>query len=295
MPRIPFNRIPPTPASSNKAANALRYVLFSLFLLNWLLVWLRLWLCPSLLNGAHWPEGLLSILAVTAVGAALNRQLPLQNVVLVSCLVAFLGGVVSCLGAVTSIPFGPFFYTDQIGQEILPHLPAVVPLLWVTVLLTCRGVVRLILRPWQGHRNYGFYILGLAAVLVVLFDLALDPFAVKTLELWRWAPTQLPLTWYSAPIPNFLGWGVSGLLILAFATPSLINKKPVRFPPNYYPLWIWLLLMALFLTAAAVHHLRAAVVLISLQMLAVTFLSFRGCGKTAGSTPATRAAQNQLR
>ena len=41
------------------------------------------------------------------------------------------------------------------------------------------------------------------------------------------------------------------ILSLAFATPALINKKPVRFPPDYDPLMIWVMAMFVFALAGA--------------------------------------------
>jgi hypothetical protein len=39
------------------------------------------------------------------------------------------------------------------------------------------------------------------------------------------------------------------VLALAFATPTLINKKPVHFPPDYDPLVIWATAMFSFVLA----------------------------------------------
>ena len=252
-------------------------VLFGLFLLQFALVWSRLWLPKPPFGEARWPDGLLVVLTTTTVLASLTCQLPGQNVMLASFIIAFIAGAVQTLGTLTAIPFGPFVYTDHIGQQLFYPLPWAVPLVWLTVILVARGVARLILRPWRNTSTYGFRLIGLTTLLVVLVDLGLEPFATRVKHLWFWNPTKLKFDWYTTPGINFFGWAITTLLIMAFATPSLINKKPGPQPPSdYYPLVIWLLLNFLFATGAAVHQLWPAVGLISLISVLVTLFAVRG-------------------
>jgi uncharacterized membrane protein len=196
---------------------------------------------------------------------------------LAAVIIAFLAGAVQTLGALTAIPFGPYVYTAKIGQGLFGPLPWVVPLVWITVILASRGVARLMLRPWRRTQTYGFRLIGLTILLVVLLDVGLEPFATRVKHFWLWNPTKLNFDWYSAPWINFLGWALTTLLILAFATPSLINKKPrPQPPPDYTPLIVWLLLSFLFATGAAVHQLWPALALISLISVGVTVFAMRG-------------------
>jgi uncharacterized membrane protein len=252
-------------------------VFFGLFLIEAALDWTRLWLVPGLLGSARWPEGVLVVLAAATTVASLARRLPAQNVMLALAIVAFIGGAVQSLGALTGIPFGPYLYNYQnIGQVLFPPLPWAVPLVWIVAVLNSRGVARLMLRPWRKTRAYGFWVIGLATVLVVLFDFGLEPFATRVKGYWYWAPTKLPFAWYGAPFVNFLGWAVATLLILAFATPSLIDKKKVRHPPDYHPLVIWLVLDVLFATAAMAHQLWPAAALIVAACIIATIFAVRG-------------------
>ncbi len=252
-------------------------VLFGLFLLQFGLVWTRLWLPWPLLGSARWPDGLLVVLTTATVVASLTRELPGQNVMLASTIIAFIAGATQSLGALTAIPFGPYTYTEHIGQQLFYPLPWAVPLMWIVVILTSRGVARLALRPWRKTQTYGFRLIGFTTLLVVLLDAGLEPFATSVKHYWLWSPTKLRLDWYSAPWVNFLGWAVTTLLILAFATPSLINKKPrPQPPPEYAPLLVWLLLNFLLATGAAVYHLWPAVGVIALGSLLVTVFALRG-------------------
>jgi uncharacterized membrane protein len=251
--------------------------LFALFLLQFALVWTRLWLPWPLLGAARWPDGLLVVLATATVVASLTRELPGQNVMLASIIIAFIAAAAQSLGALTAMPFGPYTYTERVGQQLFYPLPWAVPLMWIVVILVSRGVARLTLRPWRKTQAYGFRLIGVTTLLVVLLDAGLEPFATRVKHYWLWSPTKIRLDWYSAPWVNFLGWAVTTLLILAFATPSLINKQPrPQPPPEYSPLAIWLLLNFLFATGAAVHHLWPAVGVISLGSLVVTVFALRG-------------------
>ena len=258
-------------------APKVRRVLFGLFLLQFALVWARLWLPWPLLGNARWPDGLLVVLTTATLLASLTRQLPGQNVMLASVIIAFLAGVFQTLGTLTAIPFGPYVYTDEIGQQLFHPLPWAVPLVWVAVILASRGVARLMLRPWRKTQNYGFRLIGLTILLVVLLDVGLEPFATSVKHYWFWNPTKLKFDWYSTPCVNFLGWAVTALLILAFATPSLINKKPMpQPPPDYSSLTVWLLMNLLFATGAAVHRLWPAVGVIILISVAAGVFAVRG-------------------
>jgi uncharacterized membrane protein len=276
MNRVVLKDIPLKPAGSLAWPKRVHFIFFALFLVVFLLVWARLWLPYPVLGQGRWPDGMLVVLAAGTTLASLTRRLPGQNVMLASFIIALIGGVAHTVGALTAVPFGPIVYTDRIGQRLFDPLPWAVPLLWLVAILNSRGVARLILRPWRQTRAYGFWLLGLTVALVVLLDLALEPYATQVKEFWRWQPTKLPLDWYTAPLVNFFAWAVTALLILAFATPSLLNKKPVKSPPDYYSLAVWLLLNLLFLTGAAVHHLRVASAVILAQSIIVAGYALRG-------------------
>ena len=277
MNRVALRRVPLRSSRFSGLAPKVQGVLFGLFLLQFALVWTRLWLPWPLLGSVRWPDGLLMVLTTAAVLASLARQLPGQNVMLAATIIAFIGSAAQTLGALTAIPFGPFVYTEHIGQQLFYPLPWAVPMVWIAVLLASRGVARLILRPWRKTQNYGFTLIGITTLLVVLLDVGLEPFATNVKHYWFWNPTKLKFDWYTTPWVNFFGWAVTALLILAFATPSLINKKPMPQPrPEYSPLVVWLLLNLLFATGAAVHHLWPAAGVIALGIVAVTVFAIRG-------------------
>jgi uncharacterized membrane protein len=277
MNRVMLRQIPLRSKRFSGWAPKVQRVLFGLFVLQFTLVWARLWLPWSLFPNARWPEGVLLVLTVATLAASLTCQLPGQNVMLASLIIAFIASAMQSLGALTAIPFGPYVYTDHFGRQLFYPLPWPVPLVWIAAVLASRGAARLALRPWRKTRTYGFRLIGLTTLLVVLLDLGLEPFATRVMHYWFWNPTKLRLDWYSTPWVNFLGWTVTTLLILAFATPSFINKKPVSPPPpDYSPLAVWLLLSLLFATGAALNHLWLAVGLVFLGSIGVAAFAVRG-------------------
>jgi uncharacterized membrane protein len=285
--RVELKHIPLKPASRlTGLPRLLHRVLFGLFLLQFAVVWVKLWLPLPWLGDTHSPEGFLPgfllLLASATTCAGLGRQLPGQNVLLASILIAVLAGSLQLFGARTAIPFGPFVYDpDRIGQFLLPLLPWSVPFIWLVFILNSRGAARLILRPWRHDQAYGLRVIALTVLLVVLLDLAFEPFATRVKGYWSWKPTLLHSTWYDTPWVNFLGWTVSAALILAFTTPALIRKKPGNPPPDFHPLAVWLLLNLLFLTGAATRHLWAAVAVTSVQSVAVAGLALWGGNRSS--------------
>ncbi len=72
-------------------------------------------------------------------------------------------------------------------------------------------------------------------------------------------PEKFPLAWEGVSPANCIGWGTVSLLILAFATPVLINKQLSKpSPPDFHPLAVWLGAISLFAAGAALHGLWLA-------------------------------------
>lgn len=250
--------------------------LFILFLVlcpvNLALLWLQIELSP----GFRWLEGACLFSAAGTSLLALGRRLPLQNVVMAAVVITVISGGVVALGVTTGVPFGTYIYSDLMGDRIGNVLPWSIPLLWIAIIINSRGVARLIMRPWRKTNFYGFWVIGLTCLLAVILDLGLEPFAVQVKGYWIWRMPESVAHWYSAPWINFLGWFVTTLAILVFATPWLINKQPIKRPMDYHPLLTWLLLNAWFMAGNGAKHLWPAVALSLVGCLAVAIYAIRG-------------------
>jgi bisanhydrobacterioruberin hydratase len=222
-------------------------------------------------NGGVAPAAFLLVTAAATL-STLAGQLPAQNVILASVIIIVLGSSLHIAGALSGVPFGAYTYKPGAGKLLLGPMPWTVPFLWLVFLLNSRGVARLALRPWRNSRYYGFWVFGATALLVVLLELGLEPFATRVQSMWTWQPTKLNLNWYDTPETNFLGWTIGSLLILAFVTPVLINKAPIRQRPDYAPLALWEAIMLVLLTAAATRHWWTAVIVLATGT--VTVLAF---------------------
>jgi uncharacterized membrane protein len=224
--------------------------------------------------------GLDFILLALAAGAtlsALARQLPVQNVLLAASVAALVGAAAHGLSARTGIPLGPLLFTPNALPRLFQAVPVSVPLIWILAIFNSRGVARLGLRPWRKLKSYGWWLMGLTALLTTLFDLALEPYAVRVKRFWFWQPTKLSITWQGATPLDFLGWGLLTILILAFITPALIRKKPGEaIPPDFQPLALWLGSVAVFAAGAARSGLWPAMAVDLVLAGIVTGFAWRG-------------------
>jgi len=234
-------------------------------------------LCAPRVSSA-WDAATIALAAAASL-AALRRQLPWQNVLPAGLIAATIGGIAHGLSANPdlALPFGPVVFCPAAGGKIFNAVPWTVPLLWVIAIFNARGVARLILRPWRKVKNYGYWLMGLTAALAVAFDVALEPFACATKRFWLWQPTKISLTWQGATPLNFLGWTFVALLIMAFATPSLIRKQPGNpSAPDLHPLGLWLGALLLFAIAAARAGLWGPVVVDAGLAAVTTAFALRG-------------------
>ncbi|HWD93385.1 MAG TPA: carotenoid biosynthesis protein [Verrucomicrobiae bacterium] len=221
-------------------------------------------------------DAVLLILSLAVTLTSLCKQLPAQNVLLATVIVGVISGGIHALGSTTGIPFGPVIYTQAGGLRLFNALSWFVPLLWIVAILGSRGVARLILRPWRKLRVYGYWLMGITILLTLIFDLGLEPFATRVRHYWLWSPTKIPVDWYGTPLSNFLGWVVATVLILAFATPALMKKKPAKAGTDYAPLIVWISLNLLFIAGALSEHLISAAIVSAIACLAVIPFAVRG-------------------
>jgi len=223
-------------------------------LASYLIVIWQTVVAQSLPRLTHWAEATLLIGAGMATFAALTRRLSWIKVLIGVIAIAIIGTAAHATGAATSMPFGPFTYTDEIGPRLWKVIAWPMTVLWLVAALNARGVARMILRPWRKTKRYGFWVIGLATVLLMAFVLALDPYASKVRTFWVWQPTRFNFTWFGMPWTNLWGWGLTALVAYAFATPFLVNKEARRRkqPPDYQPLIIWDLALLLFAVSAGI-------------------------------------------
>lgn len=267
------------PGGSGAARRALRW---NLDTTRWMLVVVVAGLVIAaavLVFRGTWNGWLATALLGVACAATLTgmvRDLPGQNVLATAGGVIFVSGLAHAVGVRTGIPFGPHVFTDAAGPRLLDTLPWSLPVLWVVFLFNARGVGRLILRPWRKTKSYGLWLMGLTAVLVMVLDLAFEPFASRAARLWVWQSTRLGLNWHGAPLVGPLAWLLVALLILVLITPWLVCKSPRPTTPDYQPLVMWNLMLGLFLCGALAQQLWSAAAFCVLAVGGVSLPALRG-------------------
>jgi putative membrane protein len=260
----------PTPATARLA------LLTNLALLACAIDGVVFLLQPPLSPAATCAGAVFPVLALAATLLALARTLPAQNILAVAVLMAFVFSIADIINVKSGIPFGARIYTDALGPQLF-GLPWSVPFVWTAAILNSRGVARLILRPWRKTGKYGLWVIALAALLTVIFDFNLEPFASAVSSWWIWQMPKSVPAWQTAPWINFFGLAVVTLIILAFTTPWLINKNRTRSgPPDYHPLLLWLLLNLLPALADATHRLWLPAALAVILATLATIFALRG-------------------
>lgn len=219
---------------------------------------------------------LIMALAFTAATLfSLRRRLPTQNALLAAAIIAAIAAGVHTLSLFTGIPFGKIHFNPEAGPRLFGALPAAIPLIWIVFIMNSRGVAQLILRRSRAARTYGFRVMALTTALVLLLYLGFEPLATQAKQYWSWTPSRVPENGYGAPWHHFLAWTVTTLLILLAATPSFINKKPGEPPPNYFPLFLWLALILLFLSSALANRQWLAATILLASLVVPTTLALR--------------------
>jgi hypothetical protein len=228
--RFPASWINPLPARLHKPA-------FGLFLLAAIADGLRQWLGLSATGFMSWLTPGVWLFAALTLLVGFARRLPAQNAVAVAAVAGGLGFLVDLLDATTDIPFGRRRFTPLV-EPLWFGVAWFMPLLWIAITVGCRGVARLILRPWRKLTYYGLWVMAVATALSLVLALVFEPFG-RAQQWWLRETRPDSWTWYGAPVVSFFGWVVTTLTIYGFSTPWMLNKQPVKQPTDWHPLLVW--------------------------------------------------------
>ena len=175
--------------------------------------WMYMALLPILVAALYWDElGPAKSLAFFAAG----------------CLI---GGGAELLGTTTGFPFGAYAYNDMLGAKIAGHVPYLIPPSWYAI-----SLVSLDLARRTGAGRWGR--IALVAVLMVLWDVALDPAMNYAFPFWTYG-VEGPF--FGMPWVNWGGWLLTSAVIgLAYELMGGLNAEPSplveRWGPRVYAL-----------------------------------------------------------
>ena len=138
-------------------------------------------------------------------------------------LIAVLSIYATCIEAlsiVTSFPYGSFNYNAQLGYKLFDLVPWGVGFGWGPLVIGAFALAH-----WIFEKRSVQFVVG--AGLLVFTDFILDPGAVL-MNFWAWAD---PGVYYSIPVTNYLGWGLSamvgGLIFYKLIPKHVIQKLSV--------------------------------------------------------------------
>ncbi len=149
-----------------------------------------------------------------------------KEFVFTSLLIAFTGFLIEVIGVKTGYIFGYYQYGYSLGF-MLWDTPLMMMVNWLITAYITRQIAEMIAKDT-------FLVSVLAAILMVLLDFFLEPFAINH-GLWQWNSGRVPLH-------NYVGWFVSGIII------QYLFIKAIKFPPNKLSLPIYLIQLAFFIS-----------------------------------------------
>ncbi len=128
-------------------------------------------------------------------------------VYLVVCGIA--GWFIECLGVHTGFPFGDYHYHETLGLQLF-GIPLMTGVIWW---LTCFGAAAIATE--MANSTYSRVLL--AALLMVVFDIPVEHVSGK-MGMWHWQNGF-------APIQNYLGWFVFGVILQYILHTLNIQKR----------------------------------------------------------------------
>ncbi len=165
---------------------------------------------------SHWLSGLNVVLFAIPAFWATRRWLGWRDALLLWSLLGVYALLIETLAIFTGFPYGHFGYSEFLGAKLFGETPWTVFLAWTPLIIGAYVVARTM------FTKVALRVIA-AAVIATIFDLVLDPGAVK-LGFWLYAGD---VGFYGVPLSNFGGWlftaTVATLLIEAF----LWRAKPL--------------------------------------------------------------------
>ena len=159
-------------------------------------------------------------LAVVADALLRNRRAALVSLVAVYAVSL----ASELMGTGWGVPFGPYAYTSLLGPKWFELVPLLIPLSWFTMSWACWTMA-------SQHRS-GVGAILVATVLLISWDLLLDPAMSKVTSYWVWGVTG---SYYGMPWMNLFGWGVTGLVLFIVLNRLVATPKTsMRFAISVY-------------------------------------------------------------
>ena len=152
------------------------------------------------------------------------------------------------LSTTYGIPFGKYSYTSLLGWQIFGHVPFWIPVSWF-----CMSIVSWVMAGQiLGNQSTAFFKVLLGSVLLLTWDMTLDPAMSQLTPYWVWEqPANFLL---NMPVRNLGGWFLTGCLIMTSFHFLQPKKSPLTMQ-GQFPLKFYLANLLLPVGFAVVGHL----------------------------------------
>ncbi len=187
---------------------------------------------------ARFVSGINVILFAVPVFWATMMWLGRRDAVILFGILGVLALVIETSAMITGFPYGHFGYSELLGYRLFGLTPWTVFLAWTPLVLAAYGIAA---RLIAGGRLWAVRIM-FVAIILVFFDLVLDPGAVK-IGFWRYEGGGV---FYGVPVSNFAGWLFSGAIGAAVVEIFTFFRKPLLPAPaqlissTFFIIFFWL-------------------------------------------------------
>lgn len=177
------------------------------------------------------------------------------------CIVIFGSYIAEEVGVATGILFGEYHYSD-IAPAHISNVPLEVPFSWYVLLYISLCVADIIVNGAPHHRRYqptlerketlfkAVLLAGAAAVVVVGWDMALDPLGSTRCSVWIY--TNEYGFYFGVPALNFFGWLATSFVLtgtylaMEFFFPANLRSDPIQAYHGVLPLFVGVGFVALY-------------------------------------------------
>jgi putative membrane protein len=196
-----------------------------------------------------WMGGFLVIVQGSVIALWLAERYRARGV-LAAAAIALLSFAVEYLGVTTGVPFGRYMYTDQLGVKI-GAVPLPIPFAWLVAVPGAIAVAHVLgVRGWMR--------VFVAALLAVVFDIAIEPFATHIAGYWQWLDGG---PYYDVPLANFAAWGATALVLAAITLALCTHWIPTPTRPVELPAVLFVLNLVQFVCVDVAYGYYGAAVI----------------------------------
>lgn len=194
---------------------------------------------------ARFVSGINVILFAIPVFWATKMWLGRRDAVLLFAILGVLALVIETSAMITGFPYGHFGYSELLGYRLFGLTPWTVFLAWTPLVIAAYGIAARLVEKQPSAASHkllaGILRVVLVSLILVVFDLVLDPGAVK-IGFWRYEGGG---AFYGVPISNFAGWLFSGAIgaavieIFAFFRKPLLPAPAQLISSTFFIIFFW--------------------------------------------------------